>query len=308
MVAFNGARMNLRQWLAICAAAIAITWSIYALGPAAGLAFRIATGHVPGCTALDAAAGYYRGLRYNGVLARLAAASLELRRDNLYKLIQTPRGTFWEPATAGSEVLAQLSEVESKYWAASPPVHRNDIVLDCGANVGVFTRAALDYGARRVVAIEPSPDNLECLRRNFAAEIGSGRVILCPKGVWDREEILTLYQSDHASALDSFVRSNEAHAGPRIPLTTIDKLVAELQLDRVDFIKMDIEGAEPRALEGARETLARFRPRLELEATSNAAELTGIARQAWAGYRSACVVCVENKAVRRIEPTIISLH
>ena len=41
-----------------------------------------------------------------------------------------------------------------------------------------------------------------------------------------------------------------------LPLTTIDKMVSELNLARVDFIKMDIEGAEPNALRGGRGTIA----------------------------------------------------
>jgi hypothetical protein len=45
-----------------------------------------------------------------------------------------------------------------------------------------------------VVAIEPSPANLECLRRNMSREIASGRVIVYPKGVWDREDVLALNQ------------------------------------------------------------------------------------------------------------------
>ena len=47
-------------------------------------------------------------------------------------------------------------------------------------------------------------------------------------------------------------------------MTTVDKLVAELRLPRVDFIKMDIEGAERKAIMGARNTIARFRPRMAL--------------------------------------------
>jgi hypothetical protein len=50
----------------------------------------------------------------------------------------------------------------------------------------------------------------------------------------------------------------------KIPLTTIDHLVKELNLDRVDYIKMDIEGSEPRALEGAQETLKKFKPRISV--------------------------------------------
>ena len=71
-------------------------------------------------------------------------------------------------------------------------VKSGDIVLDCGANVGVYTRVALDRGARTVVAIEPAPENIESLRRNFKEEIAAGRVIVYPKGVWDKDEMLIL--------------------------------------------------------------------------------------------------------------------
>ena len=53
-----------------------------------------------------------------------------------------------------------------------------------------------------------------------------------------------------------------------VELITIDELVEELTLDRVDFIKMDIEGAERNALRGAAETIKRFRPKLAI-ATEN---------------------------------------
>jgi len=48
------------------------------------------------------------------------------------------------------------------------------------------------------------------------------------------------------------------------PLTTVDKMVEELRLHKVDFIKMDIEGAEQKAINGARSTIAKFRPRMAL--------------------------------------------
>jgi hypothetical protein len=44
----------------------------------------------------------------------------------------------------------------------------------------------------------------------------------------------------------------------------IDVIVEELGLDRLDLLKMDIEGAEPRALDGARESIRRFRPQLAI--------------------------------------------
>jgi FkbM family methyltransferase len=52
--------------------------------------------------------------------------------------------------------------------------------------------------------------------------------------------------------------------GPVVPLTTIDKLVDELRLPSVDFVKMDIEGAEMQALKGAVATVRRFHPRMAI--------------------------------------------
>ena len=67
--------------------------------------------------------------------------------------------------------------------------------------------------------------------------------------------MLTLHIDDHNSAADSFLfHPKDSHeTDQKFPLTTIDKLVAELNLPRVDFIKMDIEGAEVKALHGAPE-------------------------------------------------------
>src|SRR5438093_2776105 len=109
----------------------------------------------------------------------------------------------------------------------------------------MYTREALYSGARLVLAIEPAPGNLECFRRNMSREIASGRVIVYPKGVWDKEDMLVLNEDPNNSAADSFVMKaeNSNVAVRKIPLTTIDLLVAEMALPKVDMIKMDIKGA-----------------------------------------------------------------
>ena len=48
----------------------------------------------------------------------------------------------------------------------------------------------------------------------------------------------------------------------QVPVTSIDRVSDELRLSRVDYIKMDVEGAEVKALEGAAEVIGRFHPRL----------------------------------------------
>jgi FkbM family methyltransferase len=201
---------------------------------------------------------------------RLGRAAHILQRDPKgFNFWQIAGATYWVPAQSEDAIAYDLAEQERNiYGTGETAVHRGDVVLDCGANVGVFTRKALNAGAKTVIAIEPGPENVECLRRNFSREIADGRVLVYPKGVWDRDDFLELKIDPHDSARDSFfVRVNESKerlGAVRVPLTTIDQLTRELNLPRVDFIKMDIEGAEQKAIAGARQTIARYRPRMAL--------------------------------------------
>lgn len=144
-----------------------------------------------------------------------------------------------------------------------------DVVLDCGAYTGGSAWEALADGASQVISIEPSPRNLACLRRNLQPHIKDGRVMIVEKGVWDREDYLTIVEHPTNAAADHVFDVSDAHPeaqSQRVPLTTIDKLVEELQLERVDLIKMDIEGAEQHAIVGSKGTLVKHKPRLVIAA------------------------------------------
>jgi FkbM family methyltransferase len=144
----------------------------------------------------------------------------------------------------------------------SARVQKGDVVLDCGANIVTFARETLSAGAKLVVAIEPSERNVEGLAAQLRRRDREGPGNHLSKGVWHREEELKFFVYGN-SALDSFVMPEriEEHSKPRevrMPVTAIDLIVTELKLDRVDFIKMDIEGAERHAMNGAQTTLAKF--------------------------------------------------
>jgi FkbM family methyltransferase len=190
-----------------------------------------------------------------------------IKEDHGLKLWQTPRGQYWMPAGDTDQLASLLSEQEHKiYGKGEKGVRPDDIVFDCGAHVGVFTREALKAGAKLVVSIEPAPLNLECLRRNLAAEITAGKVIVCPKGVWDKNGSLTFHVEPDNSAGNSIVFNEQQKRDGdfQVPVSTIDSIAAELRVSRVDFIKMDIEGSERHAIVGAAETLKAFRPRMAL--------------------------------------------
>lgn len=217
--------------------------------------------------------------------------------------VRTPQRSFWVKRDGhdlpGRELIAYLL-ADHQWLGDTDPgenVQPGNVVIDCGAHVGVFTHFALKRGASKVVAIEPDPANLECLRRNYAAEIAAGRVVLVPKGAWNEETTLKLYSGDLNSGSNSVIQQ---HAGAKsyieIPVTTIDGVVASLGLARVDFIKMDIEGAEREALAGARNTLAQFKPRLMLDAYHLPDDMTVLPRviaQARGDYSLHCGPCEE---------------
>lgn len=273
------------------------------------LARLVLTGHTKVCSLSDAVRSAGNGRRQAANNDRIARAMrLVAREPDGFQQWDTPDGRYWMPRGSQYALSWDLAEQERDiYGSGGRPVHAGDVVLDCGANVGVFTRKAVNAGARTVVAIELAPENIECLRRNFPEEIRTGRVIVYPKGVWDKDDWLTLNVDPENSAADSVVmRPERAHQGPRVPLTTIDRLVDELKLGRVDFIKMDIEGAERNALRGARRTLAKWHPRMALSAYHLADDpqvLPAEVRQAWSGYRIECGPCAD--ATTFVRPDVL---
>ncbi len=166
-----------------------------------------------------------------------------IHRDRDLSLWSTPKGQYWIPE-GDSHILSLLlaQEERSIYGKEEWGVKNGDVVLDVGAYIGTWTKHALAQGARQVVAIEPSPQSVECLKRNLAAEVAAGKVVIYPKGIWDSEGALTLFGDSSTGVGNSFVeQNNSAQMINAIPVTTIDKVTAELHLARVDFIKADVK-------------------------------------------------------------------
>jgi FkbM family methyltransferase len=219
--------------------------------------------------------------------------------------IRTRGRSFWLRKDAkimdGPALLAYLLADHEMMSSVDPNyVRHGDIVIDVGAHVGVFTASALDHGAAKVLMIEPDPVNVECLRRNFSRELASGRVILVPEGAWSNEGTLKLYRGLANSGMNTMVLPEDGAGYVEVKTRPIDQMVAGAGLTRVDFIKMDIEGAERDALRGAARTLARWKPRLMLDAYHQPDDpdvLPAVIRAANPAYQSVCVSC-------GIEPTV----
>lgn len=269
---------------------------LWAIGRAQGVPLGVALRHVAQDRAMERE------------VERLRQASRMVEKDPAgYEKWETPRGAFWIPSRkiAGDALLEMLAEESMEIYGHGPAgVNPGDVVLDCGANVGTFVREALTAGAQRVIASEPTAENLECLRRNCPEALADGRLVLVPKGVWHEETTIQLFVSD-SPAGDSFVVSAKKTEGPVLEVTTIDRIAETLGLDRLDFIKFDIEGAERNALRGASKTLRSFRPTLAVSAyhlKDDPDVLSGIIGQVGAGYHKTAI------GARLIAPGLLSSY
>lgn len=216
--------------------------------------------------------------------------------------IQTPTRPFWIKKAGdsldGAALLAYV--IAEQQWISeySPEysVHRGDVVVDVGAHIGTFGDDALRRGAAKVVMVEPDPVNVECIRRNFTPEIAVGKVVVIPEGAWSRPDTLTFSVGAANSGTGSFVVPEEGkgHQEIRVPVRPLDDMLRQAGIERVNFIKMDIEGAEREALKGAARTLGAWKPRLMLDMyhlKDDDVVLPPIIESENAGYRSYCSVC-----------------
>lgn len=140
------------------------------------------------------------------------------------------------------------------------------VVLDAGANVGIFTTdAAKRVGeSGRVVAIEPHPDNFRLLTGNVERN-GLRNVSLVQAALDEHSGSAELFV--HERGINHSLKRRTGRSVP-VALKTIDQVAREQALDRVDLIKIDTEGNVPAILRGARETIGRYRPRIVFERDS----------------------------------------
>jgi FkbM family methyltransferase len=133
-----------------------------------------------------------------------------------------------------------------------------EVVVDAGAFPGDFTVfASRKVGPTgRVIAFEPHPRNFARMMSNVRAFHGEN-VTFIQKGLWSHDCTMTIT----GDGVDAHVAKE---GGLTIELASLDAELKRLEVPRVDFIKMDIEGAEIRALEGAVQALAANRAHLAI--------------------------------------------
>ena len=182
---------------------------------------------------------------------------MSLRRNSSWKVERVELGDrgylIWvtkNPATKDEFMEPLTSEREIRLKHFNPK--RGDVVIDVGAQYGNYTLDACSLGAR-VYAFEPNPQSYEILKRNVELN-RFDNCSLFNLGLWNENGEISI--EDYAP-----------HSGWRgkFKTITLDRWVESNEIDRIDFIKIDTEGAELEILKGGLNTLRRFKPKLIVE-------------------------------------------
>lgn len=161
-------------------------------------------------------------------------------------------------ATGDSTGLINESYKEDVYELDK--IEEDDVVIDVGAHIGVCTlKAAKKARKGLVVAVEPYPPNFKLLRTNLRMN-RLENVVPLNIALADYNGEAKLYIALHTyshTISDNMTKATDAISNKKmkVKVRTLDSLIKELGVKRVNFIKIDAEGAELNILKGADNTL-----------------------------------------------------
>jgi len=139
----------------------------------------------------------------------------------------------------------------------------NDVVIDIGAHLGEYS-LAVAKNAETVIAVEANPDTFKILQKNIELNKISN-IIPINKAIYDSTGYQNLQIFGDKSGMSSMVMNYEDKSDSiKVKTETLDRLVDNLKLEKVDWIKIDVEGAEYNVLKGAKQTISLNKERIKL--------------------------------------------
>lgn len=150
---------------------------------------------------------------------------------------------------------------EGPYEIEEVKLEQGDIVLDCGANIGLFSAVAANKGCD-VYAFEPVPKVRELLLENCTNYLNHVKAYPYAVSNKNGKVIFNIQEDNLTSGSMGTLAQNDKDKSIEVKVIKIDDFIAENGIDKVDFIKADIEGAEREMLLGAAETIKKFLPKI----------------------------------------------
>lgn len=185
--------------------------------------------------------------------------------DRRFTLRGKPSEDYWRMlVTVGPE--PGVDRMARVVRAAFPDGGKGRVLVDAGANIGM-TSIALAAGApdhAALLCFEPDPRCAALLRHNMEANgLTAARCFGMALGGHDGTARMRQANANSATNLILSEESRVQRAGAQVvdvPIRRLDGVLAEQGIDRLDFLKIDVEGAEALVMQGAAEAIAKHRP------------------------------------------------
>jgi len=149
---------------------------------------------------------------------------------------------------------------EGAYEYDEVTILKNDIVFDCGANIGSFSALALSKGGI-VHAFEPIP-KIFSLLNHYLRHYDQNNIYINNVGLSNKIDVIDFYIDN--TNLNGCIEYFDKWEKLQCPIITIDEYVAKNGLEKIDFIKADVEGVERDLLNGAINSIKKYKPKLSI--------------------------------------------
>jgi FkbM family methyltransferase len=189
---------------------------------------------------------------WEGALEQVAA----LRASGTLPELAYPPSSDW----VLPQMYATIFALEQYAYGEDVRLREGDVFLDCGACCGETSIWAVYRGAGHAYAFEPNPEASPFLVAN-AAQFGRGRITHVPFGVGASSARMRVMNDANNIGGTRLVEAGDG--ADTVPVVALDDWCAENSV-KPDFLKMDIEGAEPGAIRGAAKVIMAYRPKLAI--------------------------------------------
>lgn len=193
--------------------------------------------------------------------AKISAVKRSLTKALLGNGVVRYKGCEFHLVDAGSVVV--LSEMHEPWAWDYLKIPEGGVFVDVGAHIGRYTipiGKSLD-GKGLVVAVEPEPGNYATLLENLKLNRLSN-VLALNLAAWSENGELDLHLAER---MGQHSLKGQGNRCIKVPARPLGEVLAEHGVDRVDLVKVDVEGAEVEVLEGMRNTIQQFKPKLLVE-------------------------------------------
>lgn len=202
------------------------------------------------------------------------------------------------PGFGGRGVYVFRDALEPEFEHLEQFLTPGGVFLDIGGNTGIYTMKAARFLAASggtVLVVEPLPEMLAMLAHNVQAN-GFANVRLRSFCLGAGAGVAELWRNFHRPASFSLVRRDEQAASQSTLVFPLDQVFPLEGLGRLDYVKIDVEGAESQVLAGARETFKKFRPIIQLETGISDVGLDLPDYSAWQSPGGPNKVCLPNES------------